>query len=82
MNVLSHREQYRRLYSLPVHPAPGLRPDTAVVATPVAAQEEVAPAPKAPARKAARVSKRAPARSKKAASPARKKAPAKKRASR
>jgi peptidoglycan lytic transglycosylase len=82
MNVLSHREQYRRLYSLPVRPQPGMLPDAAAVAVPLAATEEAPVVKKAPAKKAASVRKKSRGRSRTASASARKKAPAKKRAPR
>ncbi len=57
MNILSHREQYRRLYSLPEKPEPGLlAAEAAATATPAAVSEAPAVArPLAPARKASSV---------------------------
>jgi soluble lytic murein transglycosylase len=79
MNVISHREQYRRLYSLPVRPQPGL--PLAVVLAALAPPEAPGEAPavkKAPAKKAASARKKSRTRSRTTAVAARKKAPARK----
>jgi soluble lytic murein transglycosylase len=73
MNVLSHREQYRRLYSLPVHPGPGLP-----VAEPAATGAAAAEARPAPPRKAGSAQRSTSSRSKASAVSARKKAPSRK----